>query len=465
MSETTPPPDSRTQRSRIPLPNHIVIRLDREVRADDFQELGEAARASELHELADLLERIGVRVPRLITTSSVPEIREQEERARDSDWPPLESLTQYWRMDLGPQKADLPLLAERLASLPGVELAYVETPLLESGPAGVISPGSGTSAEAHVQAATSYLDAAANGINARYAWNRDSRGSDVRVLDVEQAWNFRHEAIVHLARDPIFGRSSARNALDDGSHGTAVLGILAGQRSGENPGVDGICPKAEVLTASHYDGDSLMHVAAALDKAHKTLRPGDVVLLEVTNGAGYPIERDLAVRAKLRNLAADGIVVVEAAGNAATQLERLPKQAGKGSFVVSEQNDSGAILVGSARATLVDGRYARLGSSNFGSRVNCFAWGERVFTSGCASAGCASPDTAYRYFGGTSAASAIVAGAVVLIQSLRRDESRRPLRPRELRELMSDPAHGTSAVGGWIGVMPDVERVIGAAPG
>jgi hypothetical protein len=48
--------------------------------------------------------------------------------------------------------------------------------------------------------------------------------------------------------------------------------------------------------------------------------------------------------------------------------------------------------------------------SNFGSRIDCFAWGESVYTT------CGNAETSS--FGGTSAAAAIVAGAVILMQAL-----------------------------------------------
>ena len=105
--------------------------------------------------------------------------------------------------------------------------------------------------------------------------------------------------------------------------------------------------------------------------------------------------------------------------------------------------------------------------SNYGARVNCYAWAEKVRASGCKpptyNHGC-DPSHGYRDFGGTSAASAIIAGAAVLAQSLYRTVSGRLLTPRELRALFSDPNNGTPTLtDDRIGVMPDLNKVADAA--
>ena len=66
-------------------------------------------------------------------------------------------------------------------------------------------------------------------------------------------------------------------------------------------------------------------------------------------------------------------------------------------------------------------------------------------------------------FAGTSAASAIIAGTCAAIQGAVIAAGRAPLPPKDLRDLLSEPALGTSPSAEWvglIGVMPDLAKVL-----
>ena len=68
-----------------------------------------------------------------------------------------------------------------------------------------------------------------------------------------------------------------------------------------------------------------------------------------------------------------GIVVVEAAGNAMLNLGTLPQfDRASSSF-----QESGAILVGGGTSTFPHGR---AGGTNFGARIDCYAWAENITT-------------------------------------------------------------------------------------
>ena len=75
--------------------------------------------------------------------------------------------------------------------------------------------------------------------------------------------------------------------------------------------------------------------------------------------------------------------------------------------------DSGAIMVGAASSTVP---HIRRPSSNFGSRIDCYAWGENVDTLSTDRDGEAT-DLYTTSFNETSGASAIISGAAVITQS------------------------------------------------
>ncbi len=124
--------------------------------------------------------------------------------------------------------------------------------------------------------------------------------------------------------------------------------------------------------------------------------------------------------------------------------------------------DSGAIMVaGAGHALNASGvpdqgvRWQRSRTSNYGSRIDCFAEGESVFTLDA-------NDRGRTEFGGTSAASAVVAGAALCLQGVAQANLGRTFDPGQLRTALSDPDFGTASGAGTadkIGVMPDLVRV------
>jgi hypothetical protein len=116
--------------------------------------------------------------------------------------------------------------------------------------------------------------------------------------------------------------------------------------------------------------------------------------------------------------------------------------------------DSEAIVVGAATPGK---RHQRIEGSNFGRRVDCYAWGGGVATTG------RGPDVVVGNFNGTSAAAAIVAGAAVVVQGIAKAYRGEPLKPETLRTLFRDPSLGTPSAHpdtDLIGVMPDLKKII-----
>jgi subtilisin family serine protease len=296
-----------------------------------------------------------------------------------------------------------------------------------------------------------HLDPAPNGIDAEFAWNfPGGTGAGVGLVDVEQGWA-RHEDL------PPFS-ISGRN-IDFFGHGTAVVGVVAAIDNGV--GVVGIAPEIGSLAgSSQWRGWFTFSTARAIYRALDRMKAGDVLLLEAqTTCLGmdglFPVEVEPGVQDAIRMAVARGICVVEAAGNGGLSLDGFEHPIWKRSL----DRDSGAILVGAATA---EAPHFRMDDSNFGQRVDCYAWGEGVTTTGNGFLG-RELDHFTDNFGGTSAASAIVAGAAVVVQGIAKANLKRLLSPAELRDLLKDRTINTPSddpANDLIGVMPDLRAIV-----
>jgi len=260
-----------------------------------------------------------------------------------------------------------------------------------------------------------YLDAAPHGIDARWAWGTTD-GFGVGFVDLERGWTLNHEDLSGAAISLISGLNA-----DYHGHGTAVLGEVAGVDNAL--GGVGIAPRASARVVSQWRSASNYNTAEAIASAVAAMHAGDVLLIEAQtphpNASGFvPVEVEDAVFDAIRAAVDDGIVVVEAGANGAVDLDAFTDSAGRRIFDRSSPDfrDSGAILVGAASSTAP---HTRLSFSNFGSRVDCHAWGQGIDT--CGDGWMGTSTTAYTTgFGGTSGASPIVTGAALLLQSFGR---------------------------------------------
>ena len=226
------------------------------------------------------------------------------------------------------------------------------------------------------------------------------------------------------------------------------------------------------IVLSGASGCGKTHIAAAIVNALATTREnpeplsrGDVLLLEVQRGR-FPTEIDPADLDAIRLASALGVIVVEAAGNGNYHLDRVRDPADGRTFRRGDSRfvDSGAIFVGASMSALP---HDRAPFSNFGSRVDCYAWGEGVTTAGYGDLVSGDDHKTYytNTFSGTSSAAPVIAGAAALVQTLHKKHAGTSLRPGAMRALLSNPATGVRQgpnVGGHIGVMPDLRRVLGA---
>jgi hypothetical protein len=182
-----------------------------------------------------------------------------------------------------------------------------------------------------------------------------------------------------------------------------------------------------------------------------------------------PVEVQPAIFETIRLATASGIIVIEPAGNGNLYSKRgnnLDRVEVNKKQILNPDNldfrDSGAIIVGAASATTP---HMKIGSSNYGNRINCYAWGEKVTTAGSFPNSSGSAKNIYTgKFNGTSAASAIIAGTTISVQSIAEANFGCRLSPIQMRSMLSDDLYGTSSVNGRfkdkIGVMPDLKKII-----
>ena len=228
---------------------------------------------------------------------------------------------------------------------------------------------------------------------------------------------------------------------------------------------------------------SHFNTAEAIAAAIEQMQSGDVLLIETTAPPDpqlgwVPVEVQPLMFDLIKMATSIGITVLEPAGNNLIAKED-GTVAGKGSnldafvnsdgkFVLNRASpdfkDSGAIMVGAASS---DVPHERLDFSNFGSRVDCYAWGQHIATCGGDipfDPNEASPQKTYTLnFGGTSGATAIVAGAAVLLQSWALKQLGGVMITLTLRALLSDTTLNTQSKTpsqDRIGVMPDLNRII-----
>jgi serine protease len=309
-----------------------------------------------------------------------------------------------------------------------------------------------------------YLKKAPDGIDAEYAWQFPGGGGDgVRIVDLEHGWLLNHEDLADANVTLIGGVNSTD--LEFVQHGTAALGIVVAMDN--TKGGIGIAPHALARVMSDHDGVTY-NVANAIMMAINALNYGDVLLLELAAESSpdfqVPLEWNEIEFQAIRLGTANGIVIVEPAGNSMCDLDALPKL----NRNRPEFEDSGAILVGMASSTSPHMRDATV--SNFGNRVDCYAWGESIYTCSADPSGTGSAYT--HTFSGTSGASAIIAGAALVVQGIAEARFGRRYGPWQLRAILSDENLGTPAalkvpafVGGPnVGVMPDLRKIVSNMP-
>lgn len=319
-----------------------------------------------------------------------------------------------------------------------------------------------------------YLAPAPAGIDVGVAWEYPGgRGQGLWFADIEGGWNAAHEDLPGDRIRHVAGHKSTDRGWE--SHGTAVLGVVASRDN--RMGMIGITPNLDqILTGSVVELDT----AGAIDETASKLRPGDVLLIELHGPGprsypgggqkGYvPVEWWASGFDVIKFHVARGIVIVEAAGNGA---EDLDDPIYKGHFD-RNRDYSGAIMIGAGAPSgtgWVD--RSRLDFSNYGSRVDLQGYGRMVATLDYGDLqGCGSTSRKYTHqFAGTSSASPVVAGAILSLQGIYRARTGTVLSGESIRDMLvktgspqTDGPHGPASQ--HIGPRPDLAKAILALPG
>jgi hypothetical protein len=403
----------------------------------------------------------GISIGKLFTSLGPEKITGLVNKARKSDpgYSPVDFLSYYFIHCTG-EVSSYELL-QTLRTYENVELAYIENSPLD--------PPSFNSDSA-LNWHQGYLNASPEGINARYGWQiagGDGKG-DIRFIDIEQGWILDHTAL-SVNTLPCTGL----NYYMFEDHGAAVLGIIMMQD--KEKGGTGITPEADGYVISQWRPDGSFNTADAIMAAIGHLDFGDILLLEsqvydspVSHDA-WPIEIEEAIFQVIRLATALGIIVIEAAGNGSLETHAgndLDLFGINGEKILNPASthfrDSGAIIVAAASSAVP---HTRINYSNYGKRVNCYAWGEHVVTAGYypGSSGSAI-NTFTGKFCGTSSASAIIAGAAIAVQSIAEANHISRLSPKQMRTFLSSHSLGTVSANGHaidkIGVMPDLQKII-----
>ena len=388
---------------------------------------------------------------RLMTSQTADQIAALLDTARNRSGQEPPNLLSLMAIDFN-GLVDSQALVTAVRALPFVEFAYEESPL---------APASVDPSDDPLAPLQAYLLPAPFGIDAFFAWSlAGSDGANVKFVDIERGWQLTHEDL----------KGANIVELNTGvpaeiGHSTACLGIVLAQDN--DKGIVGIAPKVKGAIVSSI----MPSLPDAFLLTVGFLEAGDVLLIEEQTVDGKPVEMDPHIALLIRALTLLGIVVIEPAGNGipaviggpnvghdlnlALRPDGTSLDRGMFNFV-----DSGAIMVGARQSAA---RAITLFSC-FGTRVDCHAWGEGIVTTSSV-AGPFGPymglnplagDTG---FGGTSGASAIIAGTAVVLQGIARARGT-PLTSTRMRELLSGSFNTGTDNPDNISTMPNLREAV-----
>jgi len=356
------------------------------------------------------------------------------------------------------------LLVDDLNALAVVEMAYFE-PVAQRGSIHLETQGQ-RSATAGRKTTTpdfsvlqDYLRPAPLGLDALYAWSLPGGlGEGVRLGVVERGLNLNHE---DLPRP-----ESYAGEKKDVDHGTAVMGEIFGEHNGI--GISGIAPETEMHLAIFDTLPPFPVIADALNALWPWLGPGDVLLIEYhapgppsnkpcncscISHEYIPLEYWQANFDVIAAFVASQVICVEIAGNGGMDLDH-PRY-----FQTFDRTarDSGAIIVGGADP----GSGEPTCWTNHGSRIDLHAHGSAIVTAGYGTLYDGGPSATYTdFFGGTSGAGAMTAGAVCSLQGWHKARTGFSLDPAALRQLLRQSGWPQAPDNRQVGPLPDLRAAI-----
>lgn len=352
-------------------------------------------------------------------------------------------------------------IANQLLALDEVETAYLQlrasTPCIDVAPTTPLFEGTQV-----------YRDPAPTGIDADYAWSYapggDGYSTGYWVMDLEWDWCLNHEDLDFDVADVVNGHTP--NDADAMNHGTAVLGVMGACDNAF--GVSGITPNISLKAA---DFDSEPSYASNIVTADSWLVSGEIMLTEIQlfgpvgtgtcpcnceQFGGVAVELDQASFDAISTATANGVIVVEAAGNGSMNLDDTSVY---GNIFQRWFRDSGAIIVGASTTSHVPSCF-----TCFGSRVDFHGFGGGVATTGYGATFSGAGDCSQDYtgfFAGTSSASPIIVGACSSLQGVAKQKYGYTLTPAQMRTILAVGATPQAApLGTNIGPMPDLADAI-----
>ena len=323
----------------------------------------------------------------------------------------------------------------------------------------------------NLQPLQGYLFPPTNGINAFSVWtNCGARGAGIKLAVIGCSFNTNH---VDLPTIPVLDGDFGYGGQFCEDHGTATLGVIGSKDNGN--GTTGIAPDCSMcyvgvmtLVDPEFEGYE-MNIPGAVMTAIGALTAGDVLYFELGID-GVPADWDKPIYDRVVLATGLGITVVEPAGNGQVNLDAAFYSTGNGGhwpFLPSQ--DSGAIIVGGGEPPAAFGgastERSRLTFSNYGSTLDLQGWGTFVATTGYGSIYSAEGNNnSFGYFGGTSTAGPIVAGACVLLQSAYKARTAGVLTPAQVKQKLqmtgSAQQAGQHPVSENIGPLPNVKAAV-----
>ncbi len=194
--------------------------------------------------------------------------------------------------------------------------------------------------------------------------------------------------------DDVYGWDFANNrpnGMDDNNHGTHCAGIIGAEKNGV--GVVGISPKVKIMPLKFLAANGSGDLYSALLAIRYAARMGARVISNSWGGGGY----SQLMNQVIQEAVSRGVLVVAAAGNAASNNDSMPTY---------PANYPGVISVASS-----DQLDAMSGFSNYGSTsVMIAAPGAQVLST--------IPGSKFAVYSGTSMAAPQVSGALALALSV-----------------------------------------------
>ncbi|MBI2341738.1 MAG: S8 family serine peptidase, partial [Deltaproteobacteria bacterium] len=320
------------------------------------------------------------------------------------------------------------------------------------------------------------------GLNVVAGWEAGAYGEDIVLADLEINWNFTHEDLGIAEADICYDDGELPSNPSDAkyvNHGTAVVGILSGSDNGI--GIDGIASKAKIKLfkgslAVLYD---IIFGLLPPCSDGTTFKPGDVIVIELQMKGNIASKCDIGdlpsgtatgcvpmeAWPEFYDFVADavklGYVIIEGAGNGAVDLGSPEAHIESGPDLSID--NSGAIMVGASMGA----NHEKAWYSNCGNRLDVYAWGTGVVTTGYGDHPASDPSDPNKWytkqFDGTSSATAIIGGVAAQLQSYVKKvyAPNARLTPKQMKDLLI--ASGVPAVGDEncnIGVQPDVGKAI-----